>query len=630
MTTPRYLNFDLWIEPSRKGDKEGYLARVDSPAGQASNYFEPAFTELEVENFVLRLGRTRGRTRGSRSGDMEASKAFGGRLFAAVFGGGLDALLRSSLDEAQRKAAGLRLRLRLTGAPELLDLPWEYLYNEPLNRFLSLSVSSPIVRYLEIPERIEPLAVAPPIRLLGMISSPTDLLELDVEREWAKLLEALEPLRKRGLIELERIPDATLPRLQQWLRQGEFHVFHFIGHGGFNEATGEGLLVLEDEQRAGREVGAESLGRLLHDEPSLRLVVLNACEGGRSSLTDPFAGTAQGLIQQGIPAVVAMQFEISDEAAITLAHRLYETLAEGYPVDAALAEARKALSIERESDIEWGTPVLYMRSPDGRLFDVAPPSTQATRPTQAAPPALVQPSLPTGATSTTAQPGLPTENSVAASTTRQHPKRRALIAGIAGLALMVGLLLFYLLAREPAEVPDSESNMVEKSMAAPQPDLGTESNTVERTVAAPQPDPDTESDMVERSMAAGQPDVGTENNTVERTMAAPQPDLDPAALWEKNWLKINEPHGSGCRDAESWTNREQFLAILGALDLSSDQALEQQRAELEAHVALQRTTGTSDCNLPYTGAMQRLESVLKRGIRSRAIKNGVDVGSRGS
>ncbi len=97
------------------------------------------------------------------------------------------------------------------------------------------------------------------------------------------------------------------------------------------------------------------------------LVVLNACEGARSDPTDPFAGTAQSLIQQGIPAVVAMQFEITDPAAITFAHELYGAIADGYPLDAAVAEARKAIWANG-NQVEWATPVLYLRAPDGRIF----------------------------------------------------------------------------------------------------------------------------------------------------------------------------------------------------------------------------------------------------------------------
>ena len=108
---------------------------------------------------------------------------------------------------------------------------------------------------------------------------------------------------------------------------------------------------------------------MLHDHRSLRLAVLNSCEGARGGRTDPFSGTAQSLIQQGIPAVVAMQFEITDDAAITFAHELYEAVADGYPLDAAIAEARKAIR-GQPNPVEWATPVLYLRAPDGRIFDI--------------------------------------------------------------------------------------------------------------------------------------------------------------------------------------------------------------------------------------------------------------------
>jgi formylglycine-generating enzyme required for sulfatase activity len=82
-------------------------------------------------------------------------------------------------------------------------------------------------------------------------------------------------------------------------------------------------------------------------------------------------GVATTLVRQGIPSVVAMQFEITDAAAITFAGEFYAALSEGFPVDAAVAEARKAI-YAMPNDVEWGTPVLYMRSPDGVLFNLTP------------------------------------------------------------------------------------------------------------------------------------------------------------------------------------------------------------------------------------------------------------------
>ena len=125
--------------------------------------------------------------------------------------------LRSSLDEAAREGRGLRLRLRLTEAPELVDLPWEYLYSPALNRFFALSNATPLVRYLDLPEPVAPLAVQPPLRLLAVIASPRDFPALDVEQEWHKLRAALKDLEDAGLVSVERLEPPTLSALQRRL-----------------------------------------------------------------------------------------------------------------------------------------------------------------------------------------------------------------------------------------------------------------------------------------------------------------------------------------------------------------------------------------------------------------------------
>jgi CHAT domain len=97
-------------------------------------------------------------------------------------------------------------------------------------------------------------------------------------------------------------------------------------------------------------------------------VVLNSCEGARTSHVDPFSGVGTTLIEFGIPAVIGMQFEITDEAAIAFSASLYRALAQGLPVDAAIGAARCAIVAEREA--EFGTPVLFLRAADARLSDL--------------------------------------------------------------------------------------------------------------------------------------------------------------------------------------------------------------------------------------------------------------------
>jgi hypothetical protein len=149
----------------------------------------------------------------------------------------------------------------------------------------------------------------------------------------------------------------------------DFHILHFIGHGDFNDEKSVGELYFEDDQGRSAPVAADRLATALRDHPSVRLVILNACEGARASRTDPFAGTAQTLIRAGIPAVIAMQFEVTDDAAIRLASELYWSIAIGYPIDHSLTEARKAIYLDG-NELEWATPVLYLRTPDSRIFAV--------------------------------------------------------------------------------------------------------------------------------------------------------------------------------------------------------------------------------------------------------------------
>jgi hypothetical protein len=69
-----------------------------------------------------------------------------------------------------------------------------------------------------------------------------------------------------------------------------------------------------------------------------------------------------------VPAVIAMQSEVLDETAANFTETFYRALAAGLPVDACIGEVRKELAAENNP--EWGTPVLYMRATDGRLFNL--------------------------------------------------------------------------------------------------------------------------------------------------------------------------------------------------------------------------------------------------------------------
>jgi CHAT domain len=358
-------------------DDGAYDVVASGDAGEALGLFTLPFNDLELENFVLHVGRTRRGTRRLESPEMERAREFGGRLFDALFSSRVRDLYRDCSASARADGNGLRLKLSLGRAPALTDVPWEFLYDSPA--FLSISQFTPVVRYLELPRARSPIAVELPLRILGVVSAPSGAVALDVEDERRKVEQALgKQLIERDLVEITWLEQATLRALQRELRRGPYHVFHFIGHGAYDPGLGESVLLFEDDEGRGRPVSGTQLGTMLADHTSLRLAILNACEGARTSRDDPFAGVAAALVQHELPAVIAMQFEITDRAAIIFAEELYAALVDGLAVDAALAESRKAIYGDG-NDVEWGTPVLFMRVRDGRLFELPKPPPDAPR-----------------------------------------------------------------------------------------------------------------------------------------------------------------------------------------------------------------------------------------------------------
>ena len=371
-----YLAFDLEISP---GDGQFYpVAVLSSPAGEARTEMELPLSFEDLREWLFELDIV-------LFGDMEGIVAprldwsFGSLLFDALFAGDIRTRYDISRQMAREKGAGLRIKLRIND-PELAILPWELLYDARTDEFLALSRHTPVVRYLEVGRPAQALQVRPPLRVLSMVSSPRDLEPLDVETERARMEQALAPLVEQGRVELVWLEEPTWRALQEAMQAGPWHIFHFIGHATDDEeeffAEGNeseelvGALILTDDDGNATPLGASDLARLLGDHRSLRLVILNACEGARGDEGSLFSSLAAALVEKGLPAVLAMQYEISDEAAIEFSRSFYGALANGYPIDAATGEARKAISLALPDSLEWVTPVLFMRAADGKIWEI--------------------------------------------------------------------------------------------------------------------------------------------------------------------------------------------------------------------------------------------------------------------
>jgi Tol biopolymer transport system component/tetratricopeptide (TPR) repeat protein len=374
------LNFELEI-----GSGTGYIYPVvaRAPGGEATTRMRLPLTLAELDHH---LGVVRDKVlassavlRGAPTADERPVRELGQRLFEAVIADDVRSLYVASKQHARERASVLRIVLRVR-PPELARLPWEFLFDPSQQDYLGLTM--PLVRYPEVLAPRQPLQVTLPLRILGMVARPGDQHALEVDEEQQRLDTALAGLQREELVELSWVVGQTYNDLEDALDQGPWHVFHFVGHGGYNRDIEEGTLALADETGRTHPVGADDISRLLAEHHPLRLVVLNACDTGRSSASDAFSSTAAALIRREIPAVVAMQFEITDPAAIVFAQNFYQHVAKRRPVDDSVMRARRSLRLANKDTLEWGTPVLYLRAPEGRVFDSASSSPSRPRPSQ--------------------------------------------------------------------------------------------------------------------------------------------------------------------------------------------------------------------------------------------------------
>jgi hypothetical protein len=294
----------------------------------------------------------------------------GAALFTALLGTGeVAGRYRASAALADERGEGLRIVLRID-APELAGLPWEAMYDYWAGGYVCRHHQ--LVRHVPVASVPPPLQVRTPLRVLGVISAPRGWASLDVSREHEQLVQALAGPAGQGLAEVAWAP-STWAGLHEMLLAGPWHVLHFIGHGDFDPDRDEGVLALTDEDGRADLVEASRFADLLRQaRPMPRLVVLNSCSGAATGPGDLFSGMAAALARSGVAAVAAMQFSISDRAAIAFARGFYAALAHGRGVDESVSAGRIAILGTSGRTLEWITPVIYLRGNDTQLFTISP------------------------------------------------------------------------------------------------------------------------------------------------------------------------------------------------------------------------------------------------------------------
>lgn len=270
------------------------------------------------------------------------------------------------------------VRLRLYIAPdasELHALCWEAVRDPEsgellatrerflFSRFISNDDFRP-VRFRARDELRALVIIANPSNVSGYKPDGRSLPPLDVAGETARARASFGAL---PVTMLSAPGTATFNGIVSKLREG-YDVLYLICHGALID--GEPLLYLEDDTGKAEIVrGSALVTRLSELKQRPRLVVLASCQsagtGIEAQTTDGGALAALGprLAQAGIPAVIAMQGNVTMRTIETFMPIFFQELQVDGQIDRAMAAARGAV----RNWEDWWMPVLFMCLKQGRI-----------------------------------------------------------------------------------------------------------------------------------------------------------------------------------------------------------------------------------------------------------------------
>ncbi|OHV28588.1 hypothetical protein CC117_30365, partial [Parafrankia colletiae] len=371
------------------GTVEGQPAGMDWSAGQVLRELDRVRTRRSTDGLILRAADTGGADADPLDRALQAAGRMLGERFlpadvTAALTGEIAAVVRG----------GVSLQLAVQTADAVADLPWETLTLPGQSSPLALHPSVQMYRGVAGLGATPAMGIPGPLRILAVIASPDHGdghgVLLDYETELARILDAVDPARRKGEAYVRILNGGNRTAIRAALQQERFHILHLSCHAQ------PGRLVLEAEDGAADLVDTQTFAeQVLVAGRGVPLVVLAGCstalgpqptEGsdGNSAGTgaDQLPGLARGLLARGVPAVLAMTAPVSDLYATDLASRFYGELSGRAVVDplAALTDARQGLetgraalpaSDRRAGIAEWATPALFLRGPTLPLYNPA-------------------------------------------------------------------------------------------------------------------------------------------------------------------------------------------------------------------------------------------------------------------
>lgn len=293
----------------------------------------------------------------------------GRRLYAALFGPpGQPSALGEEWTK-RRKAAGrggltLLLRIDPATAWPLINLPWEYMFDE--EDFLALNRCTPIVRIPWDQELSTSMYIEECLRLLvinaPMGSTPTNILNWAYEED--TIIKATLSAQAKGELEVVFASISNLSDLEMHITEWDPHILHYIGHGNYEEKQKRVVLQI-NENFEGSEIitDRDFVKAINRNAKSLRTIFLVSCESGVAAERAIFTSISDALIRCGFPASVAMQGKVIESSAVAFIKAMYEGIVLGKPISEVSALARAAMQKESPNGIDFAIPILTLTDP---------------------------------------------------------------------------------------------------------------------------------------------------------------------------------------------------------------------------------------------------------------------------
>jgi CHAT domain-containing protein len=279
--------------------------------------------------------------------------------------------------------------LSFEGKNSWAHLPWELLHSGKTSDYLIPHNQTILVRYFPTNNKLERHPIAKNLRVLVAMVLPgeDDIPKLDLNGE-KKRLEYIQTKYHQITFDFIYGPNSGAilgakdiqevdfeQQLTNKLEEG-WDILHFVGHAApdrlpplFDEA--EVVLWSEDRNGDYMPLGSrklkQMLKKLIPEGKAPKLIVLNACETASIDST-----LVHAALENGVGAVIGMQWPLLDQQASIFSETLYRTLGRIGRVDYAVSLARNRMfsqSGARRHD--WAAPVLFMQTPDGLVIEKA-------------------------------------------------------------------------------------------------------------------------------------------------------------------------------------------------------------------------------------------------------------------